>query len=121
MISRIAPTRHETITDYSTLKDGLKNFDIIGKVIEIGPLRHVNGLGAGQTAVSDCVITDMKTSVGVSMWGSSAIETTRIKVNDFVKMEFCSARMRNDSITLYASDLSRIVANNAFSRRLSRG
>ena len=121
MISRIAPTRHETITDYSMLKDGARNVDVIGRVVEIGPVRHVSGLSAnGQVAVSDCVLTDMDMPVSASLWGSSAIATTRMKVNDFVKMEFCNARVRNGSMELYANDLSRVVANSSFARKLDR-
>jgi hypothetical protein len=120
LISRIAPAQNSAITDYSRLKEGLRNIDVIGKIIEIGPVRYVNMLNRGrQIAVSDCVLTDLDIPVSASLWGSSAIATTRIKVNDFVKMEFCNARMRDGSLELYAGELSRVVANKAFARRLA--
>jgi hypothetical protein len=118
VMSKVSHARHDAIADYSALGNGLRNIDVIGKMIEIGPLRYADVSGK-RLAASDCVLTDLKRSVDASLWGSSALATARIRVNDFVKMEFCSTRAGRDGLMLHAGDLSRIVANRDFGRRLS--
>jgi hypothetical protein len=96
----------------------MRNIDIIGKVVEISPIRHVSALSGGAIAVSGCVLSDLSSTVGVSLWGSSALATASMHVNGFAKIEFCSARVRNEKMEVYASDLSRVVAGKAFAGRL---
>lgn len=119
-INKIMPVPFNgTINDYSFLRAGQRNVDVIGKVLEIGPIRYVSRLGgSGQTAVADCVLTDLKDSVNVSMWGSSAIQTAKMNINDILKIEFCNARTRNDRLEIFANDLSRVIANKKFENRL---
>ncbi len=96
--------------EFGDMAEGDRNVDVIGKVIEIGPIRYVSRLGGdGQIAVSECTITDAKTPLQVSLWGSSALMTTKLAINDTVKIEFCSVRSRNGRMELYASDLSRVL------------
>jgi len=119
IISRINPApARSTISDYSLLKEGLKNIDVLGKLIEMNPIRYINSSdGSGQIAVTDCVISDMNNTANVSLWESSALATAGMNVNDFIKIEFCSVRFRN-RIEIYASNLSRIVSGKGFANRL---
>ncbi len=109
LMSRIVPSQ-SGITDFSRLVDGQKNIDVIGKLIEIGPIRYVNTLGReSQVAVADCIITDSEATMPVSLWGSSALMSTKMKPNDYIKIEFCSVRSRNSSAEIYAPDTSRVL------------
>jgi len=119
MINKIMPAPQSAIVDYAKLRKGMKNIDIIGKVVELGPIRYVGRLGGeGQIAVSDCVITDMENSIGASLWGSSALATSKLNASDFIKIEFCSTQLKNDRIEIYANDSSRIVSSKIFEGRL---
>ena len=117
LMSRIVPSQ-TGITDFSKLLDGQKNIDVIRKLIEIGPIRYVNTLGReSQVAVADCVITDSEAMMHVSLWGSSALMSTKMKPNDYIKIEFCSVRSRNGSAEIYAPDTSRVlISKSLFSR-----
>lgn len=109
LISRLARSR-TGITDFSLLKEGQRNIDVSGKVVEIGPIRYVSTLNrAGKMAVSDCTVSDGSSSMVVSMWGTSALATSSISINSTVRIEFCSVRRRNDIVELYAGDLSRVL------------
>ncbi|MGC8537878.1 MAG: hypothetical protein ACP5MZ_02740 [Candidatus Micrarchaeia archaeon] len=121
MMSRIIPSQ-TGITDFSKLVEGQKNIDVIGKVVEIGPIRYVNTLGReSQVAVVDCVITDSEAMMPVSLWGSSALMSTKMKPNDYIKIEFCSVRSRNGSIEIYASDTSRVLISKSLYRKIRKG
>ncbi len=118
-IRRLAPTKLESVIDYSVLTEGMKNIDIIGKVTEVSPMRHVAALSNGSTiAVAGCVISDLSNTITVSLWESAALATTNMHVNDFVKIEFCSIRTRNEKLEVYANNLSRVVVSKSFSGRL---
>ena len=118
-MSRFAPTKMESIVDYSVLTEGMKNVDIIGKIAETSPVRQVNALSNGSTiAVADCVISDLDRTISVSLWESSALAIANAHVNDFVKIEFCSTRIRNEKIEVYASNLSRVVVEQGIAGRL---
>jgi hypothetical protein len=118
VMRRVAPARRDAIVDYSTLVDGLKGIDVLGKIVEIGPVRHAD-ISGKRLAVSDCVLTDLNRSVNASLLGSSAAATSNIRVNDFVKIEFCGTGTGRNGPMLYAGDLSRIVANKIFGKRLA--
>ncbi|MGC8652197.1 MAG: hypothetical protein ACP5UH_03030 [Candidatus Micrarchaeia archaeon] len=119
VISKIMPAQDSAITDYSRLSAGMKNIDVVGKIVEIGPIRYVSRLsGSGQIAVADCVISDMERSVGMSLWGSSALATSKLNVGNFIKVEFCSAVRKNDTVVIYANEFSRIVSSKVFEGRL---
>ncbi|MEM0149641.1 MAG: hypothetical protein QXW10_01970 [Candidatus Micrarchaeaceae archaeon] len=118
MINKVMPAPESAIIDYSRLREGMKSIDIIGKIVELGPVRYVNRLGGGQVAVSDCTISNLEASVAVSLWGSSALATSRLSAGDFVKIEFCSTVFKNGAIGIYANELSRIVASKLFEGRL---
>ncbi len=119
MINKIMPSPLQPITDFSQLHEGMKNIDILGKITEIGPIRYVNRLtGEGRIAVSDCMLSDLEKSISASLWGSSALMTSKLTVNDYVKIEFCNVVSRNSNMELYANDLSRIVSSKIFAGRL---
>ncbi len=118
-VRRIAPTRLESVIDYAVLTEGMKNIDVIGKVVEVSQIRRIDALSSSATiAVADCVISDRNSQINVSMWESSALASSNIHANDFVKIEFCSTRIRNGKLELYAGNLSRIVVSKTFSTRL---
>jgi hypothetical protein len=118
VMRRVSPAKHDAIVDYDALGNEMRNIDVIGKIVEMSSVRYA-GISGKRLAVSDCVLTDLKRSVNASLWGSSALATARIKINDFVKIEFCRTGTGRNGLVLHASDLSRIVANKAFGQRLS--
>ncbi len=122
IINRLSPTKMSVLTDYSTVSVDVRRTDIIGRLLEIDPIRHVNRLGKpGQTAVASCVVTDSVNAVQASFWGSSAIATTGLRTNDTIKIEFCDLRMREGRLQITANDDSRVVSNGAFAKRLAKG
>lgn len=122
VINRISPSKRVAITNFSSIKEELKKVDAIGRIMEIGTIRHVNRLGGGgQIAVASCTITDGHTNIDASLWGSSALKTATMKTNDFLKLEFCDFKMRDDKFQIYANDYSRVVTGNAFANRIQKG
>ena len=118
-VRRITEGGLGTITDYSILKDEVRNVDVIGKIIGVGQIRYIGTLNSdGRTAVLDCTLTDFNKVIGATLWGSSAIAAEQIKVNDFVKIESCSMVMKDGGIMINANDASRIIANESFGKRL---
>ena len=106
------------ITDFSLLKESDRNIDIVGKVGEIGPLRYVNRLGSsGQIAVADCKLTDTLNYIDVTLWGSSALLSKKMHVNDFIKIEFCSIRSVESKLQVNANELSRVLINKELAAR----
>jgi len=121
IINRVSPSKVGVLTDYSNISSDIRRTDIIGRVLEIDPIRHVNRLGKpGQMAVASCVVTDSANAVAASFWGSSAIATTRMRTNDTIKIEFCDLRVRDGRLQIIANDDSRVVASNAFAKRLGK-
>jgi hypothetical protein len=119
IINRVSPSQLGAITNYSTIKEELRKIDIIGRIVEISPIRHVNRLGRpGQIAAASCIVTDYANTIDASFWGSSAIITANLKPNDFIKMEFCDVRSREGRMQIYVNDDSRVVASNIFASRL---
>jgi len=71
IINKISPTKQHCVTDYSIIKEEARKVDIIGRIIEISPIRHVTRLGSsGQIAVSSCTVTDSVNAIDASFWGS---------------------------------------------------
>jgi hypothetical protein len=119
IINRASPSVSTVISDYSTVKEEKRKVDIVGRVVEISPIRYVTTLGkSGQVAVASCIITDSTNMMDASFWGSSAIKTTGFKPNDFIKVEFCDIRMRDGKLQVYATDDSRVAIHNSFGKRL---
>ncbi|MDE1856632.1 MAG: hypothetical protein KGH98_00945 [Candidatus Micrarchaeota archaeon] len=120
LISRVKPSAG-VVTDFMSLKEGARNIDVVGRLMEIGPIRHVGRIDrAGQIAVADCTVTDSKYSLPVSLWGSSALATAGMSVNSTVKIEFCSVRSKNGRMELYANDLSRVFSSPLLDWRLRK-
>ncbi len=117
-VRRLAPTRLESVIDYSVLTEGMKNIDIIGKIVEVSPIRHVSALSGTTIPVTDCVMSDQSNTIGVSLWESAALASASMHVNDFMKIEFCNIRTRNEKLEVYAGNLSRVVVGKAFASRL---
>lgn len=93
-------------SDFSSLKQGYA--DVIGKVIEIDPIGYTDSNGR-RTAVSACTITDSRESMRVSLWGSSALCTERMSVNNYIKIEFCRLSEKDGLKTAAADSSSRIL------------
>lgn len=120
IINKVTPTKLVAINDYSTIREELRKVDVVGRIMEISPIRHVSRLGTGQIAVASCIISDSTNSIDISFWGSSAIKTALLKTNDFVKLEFCDVRIREGKMQVYVNDDSRVLASNIFSPQLKK-
>ncbi len=107
------------VTDFSTLKDGDRNIDIIGRVAELGQLRSVSRLGGGSVAAADCRISGREGSAEVTLWGSNALLTRNMHVGDFIKIEFCSVRSTEPKLQVNANELSRVLIHRDLSARFT--
>ena len=88
-----------------------KNIDITGKITEISVIRHLKQENK-EITVSDFMIVNSASSIRVSAWGSSALMTERMSVNQYVRIEFCNVIERNGSLEIQANDISRILILN---------
>lgn len=119
VINRISPSKIMPVTDYSEIKKEMRKIDMLARVMEISPIRHVNRLGkSGQIAVASCTFSDSVNIMDASFWGSSALITANLKTNDFIKVEFCDVRLRNDKLQVYVNDDSRVVSSKIFAGKL---
>jgi hypothetical protein len=119
LISKIAPTTNK-IYVISELSAGMRGIDVIGRITEIGTIKYVSGLGNDQVAVASAKLSLNDKSVDVSLWGSSALATTKMNLNDFVKIEFCNVKNKFDKLEIIANDYSRVFASNLFAQRVRR-
>ena len=118
VLTRIFPS-DSGIKNYDELIEGMKNIDVIGNIIEIGPIRYVNKINSNDLiGISSCVISNTYKTFNVSLWGRAALKTAAMNVNDTIKIEFCSIKKRNNTLEIYANDLSRILINKNLSSRL---
>ena len=109
-IIKVKPMAMLSVSDYSIIVSSVNGIDIMGVLTEIGPIRHIGGLGGRRPVpVASCVISDGKTNLDTSFWGSSALATTEIKANSRVKIEFCNIRVSEGKITINAMDTSRVL------------
>jgi hypothetical protein len=121
VINRVSPSKCATITDYSNIKNELRKVDILARIVEISPIKHVTRLGkAGRIAVASCVVTDSVNLIDASFWGSSAITTAKISPNDVVKVEFCDIRMRDGAMQIYVNDDSRVLVSGSLSTKIAK-
>jgi hypothetical protein len=119
VINKMSPSRFGVVNDYSRINEEMRRVDVIGRTLEISPIRHVSRLGnGGQIAVASCVMTDSVNVIDASFWGSSAMATTPMRANEVIKIEFCDIRMRDGRFQVYANDDSRVATNNLFARRM---
>jgi hypothetical protein len=117
-IKKIKHTSNISITDYSVVISSVNGVDIIGMLTEIGPIRHIERLGGMRPIpVSSCILSDGKMNVAASFWGSSALATTKIKANGWVKLEFCNIKVSDGIMTVNALDSTRVLAHDSLSRR----
>ncbi len=118
VLTRIFPS-DSGIKNYDELIDGMKNIDVIGNIIEIGPIRYVNKINSNDLiGISSCVISNTYKTFNVSLWGRAALKTAAMNGNDTIKIEFCAIKKRNNTLEIYANDLSRILINKNLSSRL---
>ncbi|MDE1869023.1 MAG: hypothetical protein KGH60_03610 [Candidatus Micrarchaeota archaeon] len=109
------------VSDYSCIKDGMKNIDISGRILEIGQVKNVGRIGSeNQVPIMECTVTDSVNTAHLSLLESSAHAASMLKPDDFVKIEFCRARVNENRIDIYANSLSRVFANKEIGERLSR-
>ncbi|MGC8572116.1 MAG: hypothetical protein ACP5RI_01465 [Candidatus Micrarchaeia archaeon] len=119
IISKISPSKQKTYL-ISELDENMKGIDVIGRVTEISPIKYVAGLGNEQIAVANCIISMNKESVNVSLWGSSALATAKMNLNDYIKIEFCNVRKKFDKLEVIANDYSRVLVNNILAQRVKK-
>ncbi|MEM3227526.1 MAG: hypothetical protein QXK65_01085 [Candidatus Micrarchaeaceae archaeon] len=119
LISRVVPSSMP-LPNFSSLKGGEKNIDVIGKAVEIYPIKYVNRLdGLGQIGVANCTLSDSTSLIRAVFWGSSAVATANFNVGDILKIEFCSVRMSGEEKELYVNDLSRVFSNRLLESRFA--
>ena len=111
MINKITPSSLHAVTDFSSLSCELRHADIVGRITEINPIRHVSRLGGGSMPMSFCSLSDSRVTIGASFWGSSALVTESLKLNAFVKIEFCDIRLRDGRPHVSANNDSRILSS----------
>ncbi|MCL5094960.1 MAG: hypothetical protein M1168_03190 [Candidatus Marsarchaeota archaeon] len=110
VINKTKPTQYKAVR-FDLLKGYEKNIDVIGKVIEIGPLKH-NVINNTDLVSCYCILTDFTKQIFVSLFGSAALAITyNINLNDFIKIEFCNSGQKNNNIQIIANDYSRIFSN----------
>ena len=98
VINKMSPSRFGVVNDYSRINEEMRRVDVIGRTLEISPIRHVSRLGnGGQIAVASCVMTDSVNVIDASFWGLLAMATTPMRANEVIKIEFCDIRMRDGS------------------------
>ena len=119
IISKISPTNNK-IYAVSELSAGMRGVDVIGRITEIGTIKYVSALGNDQVAVASAKLSLNNVSVDVSLWGSSALATTRMNLNDFVKIEFCNVRSKFDKLEIIANDYSRVFSSNLLAQKVRR-
>jgi hypothetical protein len=111
-INRVSQSKIRSIADYSLVVSDMHKIDIFGRVLEITPVKHIVRLGnSGNIAVASCTITDSSKVLDVSFWGSSALMTEKIKTNDFVKLEFCHVKVKEEKISIQVNDDSRVLTS----------
>ncbi len=119
LILKLLPSKHK-IYNITELNENMRNIDVIGRVTEISPIKYVNGLGNDQIAVANCIISLNKESINVSLWGSSALATAKMNLNNYIKIEFCNVRKRADKLEIIANDYSRVLINNTIIQKVKK-
>ncbi|MEM0106903.1 MAG: hypothetical protein QXS03_01590 [Candidatus Micrarchaeaceae archaeon] len=109
-----------SICNYKDIKESIKNADIVGKVIEIDPIRYINKFGGGQTALCNILITDGEKTANVSLWGQTALATASLNLNEIIKIEFCNINVENNFINIRANENSRIFASKILEAKLPK-
>ncbi len=120
-ITKIKPTGMLSVSDYSVIVSSVQGVDIMGVITEIGPIRHISGLGGKRPVpVASCVMSDGKTNATASFWGSSALATAEIRANSYVKLEFCNIRVLEGKIMINATDTTRVLAHASIGQMMSQ-
>jgi hypothetical protein len=115
-LRKLAGPQNGAVVDYSSIVSELKNTDLVGLVVELGPVRRAtNGTG---TALAECKISDLKSAAHATFWGSSALAIAAIKPNSWIKIEFCNVwRSESNEVVVSAGSSSRIFSHEALGSR----
>ena len=97
------------IKDFSLLSPGMKNINVVGVAMEAGPVVMLENSASRKFASTYIMLSDGKTSVRVACTGSSAELASKLPLNSKVRIEFCDVRGNNDTMEVYAGDISRIA------------
>ncbi len=99
---------------FGKLSEGMRDIDVVGRVVEVGPIRRISRFGREEgIAVADCVLNDAGMSVHAVLWESAALLTASMRIGSFVRIEFCRVSSINGSIGVHATDLSRVLINDS--------
>ncbi len=107
-IARLS-TSHTAVSDFSTLKPGERETDLVGRVTSVGSIRYFKTLSGKESSVAEVTITDGKKEARLTLWGSSSAAIAEIPINGIVKVEFARVRPAETGIELRAEDDSRIL------------
>ncbi|MGB9732557.1 MAG: hypothetical protein ACPLYE_01535 [Candidatus Micrarchaeales archaeon] len=105
------------IGDFSMLKIGDKDIDVLAKIVEIGSTKYFEDQNGKQRKVVRCVITDGLANMNAAFWDSSCDYIVSAHPGDFIKIEFCSIK-DNNGMEVNAGNFSRIIVNKIFKSRL---
>jgi len=115
--SRITPSS-TGIVDYSKIAAGAKDVDVIGKVVDVGPLHSFTTLSGRASSVADCNITNGSRNIRIVLWDSASRYAEAIRPGDYIKVEFVNAKEANGAIELHAGNGSRILASQQLRSKL---
>ncbi len=120
-ISKLYSQNANRITDYSLLQNEMRKVDIVGRLIEIGPVKYVERAGKSrQNTLVSCTISDSANTMDALFLGSSANAISLLKPNEILKIEFCDIRIRDGKVQVVANDDSRIISNATFADRFKK-
>lgn len=111
-LSRAAPS-NTGISDFSELRSGNRNIDIIGRVVSVSQIRYFVDLDGKQSGVSDCTITDGKIELKLVMWRSSSSCAAEMHPGDYIKVECASVKSTEAGVEISAADTSRILVTSS--------
>ncbi|MDE1825715.1 MAG: hypothetical protein KGH61_04115 [Candidatus Micrarchaeota archaeon] len=113
-IEKISSSASE-VANFSMLRNGQKDVDVIGRIVAIGPVKHsIFSIGRGNDACN-CTISDGKTQMRLTVIGNAVHDLSLAHPGDPIKIEFCAVR---DEKELYANESSRILVSAALRPRL---
>ncbi|MEM3661290.1 MAG: hypothetical protein QXG73_00440 [Candidatus Micrarchaeaceae archaeon] len=108
------------ISDFSQLSSGMKNIDIIAKLLSIGSVHYFTDLKSRQRGVVRCAITDGAIEMPLVLWGLSSGYAAVLHPGNYIKVEYASVKNGNASLEIHADDYSRILASDTFRSRMQK-
>ncbi|MFN4133238.1 MAG: OB-fold nucleic acid binding domain-containing protein, partial [Candidatus Hadarchaeales archaeon] len=77
----------------SEIKEGMEDVDVLGRVVNVGPIKSFEMEGGEEGKVASIVISDGEKWIRVSLWGEWAEFAPQLKPGDAVKLENASVKV----------------------------